>query len=234
MSRWPLIAAAMGCIACAGTSEDAAVRWAPLGASESYAGRALSDWATGWGRWSYAPTRCEYPDRDRDGSHCGDYQDQADPGFYLAGGVPGTVRERCKVPADRAIILPLTAFLTDNAGLPVEGWRSEDELLRNAERVHASMTDLRLTVDGVAVSELEAYGLGPIPFSYQLPPEPNWYSCNGMPGVTGAVEPAFITGYFVVLPPTAAGVHTLEYGGVTYFGNGRAEANAVTTTLTVE
>jgi hypothetical protein len=131
------------------------------------------------------------------------------------------------------LVIPLAARMADNAGVPEADQLSEDELRAYAEQAHASMTDLLLVVDGKPVEDLASYAVHPTRFSYELPPEPNWYSCNQTPGVTGRVEPAFITGYFVVLPPPEPGAHTLEYGGVTRI-DGAPDSSHVRTTFTVQ
>ncbi|MET0390885.1 MAG: hypothetical protein ABW321_33235 [Polyangiales bacterium] len=233
--RWPLPLAAAVLLgpACAADEPRIAQQWSPLSATDMFEGQPLQTWAVAWGRWWYAQTSCELVDRDPDGARCGEHQDPESPVFFLAGGDPGTTRTRCEVPADKAIVVPLAAFLTDNAGAAPSELRTDTELRVHAERVRTSMNQLELSVDGTDVESLENYAIGPTRFAYTLPPEPNWYSCNGVSGVTGHVDPAFIAGYFVVLPRPTAGRHDLVFGGVAHVGEDRAETNHVETTLTV-
>jgi hypothetical protein len=222
-----LFGASLGCSNAAAPSD-----WEPLSASALYAEQPREHWASEWGRWAYAQTDCNFVDQDADGSHCADFQPDESPAFFFAGGPPGSHRTRCAVPHGKALVIPLAAFMTDNAGVPEKQQLSEGALAASAQDVYATMTDLQLVVDGTVYSDLQQYAVKPTRFSYELPQEPNWYSCNGTKGVTGLVEPAYITGYFVVLPAPEPGSHEIEYGGVTYFG-GVADSSHVKTRFTV-
>lgn len=201
----------------AGCDDSAPVTevWLPLSAGEVYAEKGLEQWAIGWARWSFSQTSCVPAfSLDRDGSSCELYQDPQSPVFFLAAGPPTTVRKRCKVPGDKALVVPLMTYSTDNAGRPEAEIKSEPELEAEAAAVKATMSGLRLVVDGREIRDLDGRGVGPTKFSYEVPPAPNWYSCLHRLDFTGSVEPAFITGYFVVLPPAPEGAHVLEYAGI--------------------
>lgn len=231
----PLLASLFGLVACACADPDAApeVVWEPVPSDGRYAGLTHAQWAIEWGRWAYAQTDCNFPDLDSDGSRCGAFQDRDGPAFFFAGGAPGTERTRCRVPADKVIVLPLALYMVDNAGVPDAEQLTESEMIEKAAGVLATMTELSLVIDGVEQGELESFAVEPTRFGNELPPEPNRYSCQNMPGVTGQVDPSVITGYFVVMPEPPPGTHELEYGGVTYFGR-RAIANKVKTRFTVD
>lgn len=238
MIRTKLLSITSVClIGCASASEtEISATWAPLSPVELYAGRDLPAWAVEWGRWVYARTGCELPEQDADGSWCDYDQPEEEPVFFFAAGQPLAVRTKCKVPPGRAIVVPLVAFITDNAGVEPDEHRSDATLRTNAERFSAGVTDLRLVVDGAEQdgSELHAHLIEPTQFSYELPAEPNRYSCRGKPGVTGQVAPAFIAGAFAVLPPPASSqLHTLEYAGLARVDD-RVRASHVKATFEVE
>jgi hypothetical protein len=194
--------------------------WRPLEPGEEYAGRSQEQWAVEWARWSYAQTSCASPVVDADGSLCALYQDPEAPVFFLPTGLLGPIRTRCPVPAGKSILVPILMFTNDNGGVAPDEQLSDDELVRSVTDVKDSMRDLALRVDGEALTGLEQAAVGPTRFGYTVPPEPNWYSCNGMVGVEGPIEPSWLAGYFVLFPPPNAGMHSLEYGGTgTYWGN---------------
>ena len=187
--------------------------WQPLAPDADFADRTLSDWANAWVRWSNAPTDCDVnPAFDVDGSMCDQFQPQDSPVFFLQGGDVDTVRTRCVVPSGKAIFVPLAGFYVDNAGRepPLDDAALEAE----ANIWLESVRDLTLTVDGAAVGGgLDPWVVAPVRGDYELPPEPNVYTCVGLPGVTGRIAPAYAGGAFVVLPPPEPGMHTIEYGG---------------------
>jgi hypothetical protein len=208
--------------------------WRPFPPSEMYEGRRLTEWATEWVRWHYAQTDCSVDTAfDADGSFCDYYQKPESPVFFLDSGMPVTTRTECVIPAGKAIVLPLADDIIDNAGVAVEEQWTEQEMTELITSEMESMRDFMLTVDGVAIDNLSEWSVETTQFDYELPPEPNWYSCNGMPGVTGKVMPAFFNGYFVVLPPPSPGTHTLEYAS-TLTSAGHDYSAHVKTTFTVE
>jgi hypothetical protein len=193
--------------------------WTPVPAHQKYEDKSLSDLAIEWARWSYSNTSCASPDQDQDGSLCDYYQPRGENVFFFAGGSSGTARTKCRVPENKAIVVPLDVYMIDNGGVAESDQLSESEMRSEAERFMGTVADLRLVVDGEEVSDLEQHEVRPTRFAYELPLEPNWYSCNGQPGVTGTVDPAIVAGYFVVMPPPPIGRHTIEYAGVGRLGD---------------
>jgi hypothetical protein len=193
--------------------------WLPLPATDAYEGRTLEEWVVEWARWTYAQTSCEDPFFDDDGSLCALYQDPDGPIFHLAKGVGDPQRTKCRIPSGKAILVPLPNLIGDNAGVAPEDILTEEDLEAVMAGFVLSMRELVLVVDGQPISNLEAYTIGPTRFSYVLPPAPNNYSCSGVDGVEGLVDPSYVAGVFVLLPPPSAGVHSLTYGGTgTLFG----------------
>lgn len=219
------------------TSPRSAAEWQPWEPSAEYSGKSLAEWATELWRWSFSWTSCDVPLYDHDGSTCGAFQDENSPVFFFMPGMAPTHRTRCVVPADKAVLVPLTSYSTDNVGLPHDAERSIEELEDDAETILSTMSDLRLVVDEHEILDLERYVIEPTRYSYDLAPEPNWYTCYGVPGVVGPIDPAVFTGYFVLMPPASVGIHTIEYSGVvhvdTEFGQDQTLANHVISTFMV-
>ena len=195
------------------TTNNATDTWQPLAPDADFADHSLRDWADAWVRWSNAPTDCDLnPAFDVDGSMCNEFQPDDSPVFFLQAGDVNTVRTRCVVPSGKAIFVPLAGFYVDNAGR--EPALDDAALEEEANIWLDSVRDLTLAVDGAAVGGgLEPWTVAVVRSDYELPPEPNVYTCVGLPGVTGRIAPAYIGGAFVVLPPPERGMHTIEYGG---------------------
>jgi hypothetical protein len=206
--------------------------WSPLAADASFEGKSLQDWIVAWARWGYAQTSCDDPAFDKDGSQCGLYQDPDSPVFFLATGDVGTERTLCEVPAGKAILVPLATTSWDNAGTDDADQLSEQQLREQVAGIVDSIVELSLRVDEREVADLSAYVVGPYKFSYTVPPKPNWYTYNGYPSVEGKVDPSFVGGAFVLLPPPTRGRHELHYRGALYVYGMKSE-NSVTMTLTV-
>jgi hypothetical protein len=187
--------------------------WAPLAADQTYEGKTLGEWAIEYGRWSYSQTSCDSPAFDQDGSLCGLYQDPESPVFFFDYSPTERMRTKCRVPAGKAIVVPILTFSYDNAG--VDDPVGEDELRGATKVTLESMRDLKLKVDNRTVRDLAERAFGPIAWDYKLPPAPNWYSCNGTDDVGEmTVNPSFMSGYVAVFPPPDPGIHELQYGGV--------------------
>jgi hypothetical protein len=224
------------------TCESADERsWLPYDETYAFEGKMLDQWVVEWARWEYANTTCDAPDVDEDGFQCGLYQQPDSPVFFFAGGTALTTRTKCVVPAQRALVVPLFAYMTDNTGVPEDSPWSAAELASHAEAVMSTMTDMRLVADGIEIADPPRFAVGPLQYSYEVPPEPNWYSCNDQPGITGTIDPAVVAGYFAVMPPPTPGVHELEYSGVgraysdnTWTGEQLPFSNHVKTTFVVD
>jgi hypothetical protein len=191
--------------------------WAPLTANESFEGKTLAEWGVEYQRWKFSPTSCEMPLFDQDGSQCDLYQPPDGP-FFLDFSPTDRVRTKCRIPAGKAIIVPIMTVSNDNAS--VDPPNSEKQLVDDAVSILDSMRDLALCVDGKSIEDLEDRKIEPTRFAYTLPPAPNYYSCTGRDGVEDrTIEPAFFAGYMAVFPPPAPGVHELQYAGVVTIGS---------------
>ena len=217
--------------ACADSEAPPEEDWKPLEpVVTEFAGKTLEEWGVEWSRWSYAQTSCDAPVIDEDGELCGLYQPEG-PAFFLALGAAGTVRTECRVPRDKALVVPLGIFSSDNAG--VENPVDESQLERAVAEVKNSMREFKLTADGTEITQLEERGFGPTRFSYRVPAAPNWYTCRGQNVADATVEPAFVGGYLAIFPSTPVGMHTLEYGSLRTY-KGSDAVRSVTLTFSVE
>ncbi|HET8938901.1 MAG TPA: hypothetical protein VFN67_35900 [Polyangiales bacterium] len=197
-----------------------------LAPDASYDGRSLRDWAVEYMDWYYSWTSdmCETAENDPDGSNCGFNQPAGSSVFFF-----GTcdfsrkrdtvvMRDKCKVPYGKAIMVPVSFIGDDDASAEDEP-RTPEEISDNVTMIADTMRELRLVGDDQAVDDLSGYKVGPISFSFDVPAAPNWQSCNGYDGVENTtIDPSFVAGYFALYAPPSIGEHHLEYSGVyTYF-----------------
>lgn len=165
-----------------------------------------------WSRWTYAQTSCDSAETDNDGSQCGLYQDEASPVFFLNFAPSRAPRRGCRLPYGKAVFVPIAAFVIDPAG--EDSTLSAQVLEDEADEALESMRDLMLIVDGKPMVVDDTRAVQPIRHSAQLPPVPNFFSCQGIDGYADMLlEPVYVTGYFALLPPPPVGEHTLSYAG---------------------
>ena len=207
--------------------------WGVIEPAVSYSGVSLVDWMVRWAEWAYAQTSCADPFFDGDGSLCGLYQEMDGPVFFFASSESDVSRTECRVPRGKAILLPLTSIQVDNAGVDPSDQLTRSQMVESVTDFVKSARDLVLTIDGVEITGLDKYAVGPSEYSYTLPAEPNWYSCNGYTGVNGTISPSFVGGVFVLVAPPPKGVHTIEYGGTATY-DGSDTAVHIKSTFTVE
>lgn len=184
-----------------------------LAPDELFSGRSLSEWADAWVRWSTAPTNCDQiPAYDEDGSLCALYQDETSPVFIFQTGFADTVRTRCTVPAGKALLVPLMSFFIDNVGRDEP--LSDEALESESLDVFMSVRDLTLSIDGQKQElTLDDWKVFPTRSEYHVPSGTNVYSCAGLDGIAGKIEPSYYGGVFVMFKAPAPGMYTLEYGG---------------------
>lgn len=194
------------------TSDEVNAIWTPLPPNRTYEGKSLAEWAIAWNQWTYAPTSCESAAFDTNGNNCAIHQDPDSPVFFLDFSASDKTRGECKIPSDKAVFVPLIAVNSDNAG--VDPPLSDAELMAVTTEALETMRDVYLRADAMVIPDLGRHALPTTAYSYDLPPEPNWYSCNGRSGIGDMTIPAYLSGYFALFPPPAPGRHRLEYGGV--------------------
>ncbi len=217
-----LSAALAGCGDDKETTDEAPAKAEVLDPAEVHYGKTYSEWNADWYRWIYEAQyddECRLPVIDGTGANC-DVGQSSDV-FFLAGNYaaePGTpvtvVRDDCVAPASKAVFFPLFNTAADNGGVPVEMQLDAEALEASATGFLESVDPEKLVaeVDGEAIPDLGRFKTDVVEFSYELPAEPNFYSCLGATGVTGAVDPSYAAGYYIMLGPLSAGTHEIRFG----------------------
>jgi hypothetical protein len=232
------LGAALGLLACGpddgATSDEPAENLITtalrvLPPDEEFAGKDLEQWAVEFMHWHYSWTsgQCLNAEDDRDGSRCGFNQPKDSPVFFFAScefaRTPEPVVERtlCKVPAGKAIMVPIGFVGDDNGGLDEDEVvvRTPEVLEENVDELHETMRDLTLIADQRPVEDLSRYSIGPKAIEVSVGEAPNRYTCAGFDVENTTVSPSYFAGYFALVAPPSAGKHRLEYSSVySYFG----------------
>jgi len=206
---------------CSGSGNQAATAQV-LDPTQSHYGQTDSEWGALWWQWIYqlqetpSTGNCVIPFQDPTGAHCTDGQSGGGDVFFLAGTAGGTVvRDKCVVPSGKAIFFPILSSSYDNAGVPAAMQLSDAALMAALQSFlnGVSVSSLSAEFDGLPIENLARFETQVTQFSYTLPADPNVYSCEGEPGVTGSVSPSYAAGYYIMLPPPAPGAHVLHFAG---------------------
>lgn len=190
-----------------------------LDPAAAHEGKTYAEWAEAWVQYwtSTAPPECVNPVTDATGESCTLYQDADSPVFFLVGNFGGvTLRDACVVPAGKTLFFPVVNTTGDNAGVPEDMLLSDADLQNFVEASYDAMEpeSLYLKVDGQGIDGLERGGIRSAPYTVDLEPDANLYSCSGVDGVEGEFG-GYLSGYWAMLAPLAAGAHSITFGGKT-------------------
>ena len=185
---------------------------APLDPTGVHYGKSYAEWQSEWYRWFFGAPGSTHPILDATGVHCAVNQNPSSPVFFLGGTVGGKASRKCQIPKGKAIFFPIINAGVDNGGVPPAEVLTEPQLLAAAT---GAMKDAKVTasLDGKDIPDLARYLVPPTRFNYTVPPGDNLYRANGAEGVSGLIEPVFATGFYLLLPPLARGVHQLKFYG---------------------
>ena len=160
-----------------------------LDPAQEHYGKSYSDWNAEWFKWIYEmplDDACDMPLDDSTGEHC--TMAQPDNMFFLAGNLGISekviVRDKCVAPANRPIFFPIMNTVADNGGIPPEQQLPDEQNEASARGVldEVQPNNLTASVDGNDVPDLASFKTDIVEFSYVVPGEPNFYSCQGAPG----------------------------------------------------
>lgn len=221
-------------LACGGSGPSAV---APLDPTQPHYGKTYAEWAAAWVQWVYQwpeTSACPDPVGDPTGGMCMFDQDPDSPVVFLTGDW-GTFVQRtlCSIPAGKAIVLPVIVDFQDNGAVPLANVKTDDELRQSSIAQFQSIEDVQLSIDGQAVAPMAPYAIEAAPYTYTLPPEPNIFTCQGTPGVSGTYS-GYTSGYFVLLPPLSPGAHRIELSASATAGTGAFALHVVYDPLTVQ
>ncbi|CAE6825022.1 hypothetical protein [Paraburkholderia haematera] len=110
-----------------------------------------------------------------------------------------------------SIFLPMFNGTTSLNTPPIQAFTADQ--LKIASAFASDIRDLFCTIDGVSVANIRAYRTTIGPFSFSAPSP--WIFGN-----TGGKGTSVADGYYLLLEPLSAGLHTIHYGGKFVFPAG--------------
>lgn len=137
---------------------------------------------------------------------------QDDPNVFFLSGSVGTYNVDVTVPREKAIFTPIINYINDYPCpdpdfQPEPGQSLEEFLSLGAAAAIDLVEDLAVTLDGVALEDLEDYRFQSGLFYFTGNPElPNCFD----PCVTGTPQPAAADGYYLMFKKMSPGQHTLH------------------------
>jgi hypothetical protein len=165
-------------------------------------GLTYGDWSAKWWQWTSAIPTKDNPTVDETGAKCA--VGQKDPNlWFLAGTGGGEVTRACSIPAGKAILFPVLNVECDYFSPDL---KTESDLRKCAKDDQDKATNLRATVDGVAIPDLKAYRTQSPLFNMTLPKD-------NVIGVSPGTTQAISDGYWIILEPLPPGKHQIHFGG---------------------
>lgn len=195
-------------------------------------GKPIGDWSAEWWKWMVVIPTNQNPQLDLDGSFAAVGQPEGDVFFvgYVPGFTPGTVTRSFRVPEGKYLFLPLMTYEADNVDSCPPCFTIE-ELRGQAAAIVDDPVELHASIDGVEVPDLLQHrAISPV-FSFFYDSPDNFESFAFGHSVTGLIDPAVCDGYWLMIEPLPAGVHTLHFGGT--FRNGTFTPNDIIDHITV-
>jgi hypothetical protein len=167
-------------------------------------GLSYEDWAIKWWQWAYSMTVETSPQLDETGERCREGQGIL-PVFFLADGAGSVVERTCTVPAEKAILIPVSVVACSFAE---QSGTTEEELHTCAEEDESSNPILFLSVDGRQIQQIEKYRVHSRAFNITIPetiPE------NALFGANAGPSHAVSDGYWIILEPLPPGEHEIHF-----------------------
>ena len=180
-------------------------------------GASYGEWSGRWWQWAGSVPAGVNPVTDTTGEHC----DEGQTGhvWFLAGSFGGEVTRECTIPSGQTLLVPLVNFSADNfVCVDPDSNFTFDELRAIAAANIDLVEELALSVDGVALTNLESYRVqSPTPFDITLPPDDVFAPVCG--DSYPRVIPSVADGFYVMLAPLSKGEHTIVlHGAIPAFG----------------
>ncbi|HQY63703.1 MAG TPA: hypothetical protein PK141_20035 [Polyangiaceae bacterium] len=195
------------------TAADASVgAILPLDPAGVHYGKSYAEWQTEWYRWFFGAPGSTHPILDATGVNCAVHQNAASPIFFLGGTTGGKASRKCRIPKGKALFFPILNAGADNGGVPAGEILTEAQLLATLKDPFKDAT-VAASIDGKDIPDLARYLVPVTRFNYTVPPGDSLYTVNGVAGVSGVIDPAFATGYYLLLAPLSPGVHQLKFLG---------------------
>lgn len=176
-------------------------------------GKTYGEWSAEWWKWAYSLPVDGNPLFDETGELAGEGQDG--PVWFLAGvfNESGTATRSAMVPTGKALLFPLINVEWDNHCPPNDPPLDESQLLEIVNQNLDMVTELSCEVDGASIPDLFSYRVTSPSFDVTFP-DNNLFQLFGCSGIAAGTYSGFVSGgYYVMLAPMPAGLHTIHFGG---------------------
>ena len=136
-----------------------------------------------------------------------------DNGVVFLAGIGGGATFEITIPAGTALFFPV--LNAECSVLEPEPFHGDNEAeLRACANGHIDNTSGRFAViDGVPVSNVDAYRVESPLFEFGPLPEDNLFEFFGLDAPAGTTSPAVDAGVYLLLAPLRPGLHTVQFGG---------------------
>lgn len=176
-------------------------------------GMSYGEWGAAWWQWVDSQPADVNPLTDETGEHCG--QGQSGSVWFLAGAPGfGEFERACTIPTGRAIFFPVYNWLLGAGVFDCEpttpGVECDVQELMDFAAVQTELAEnegasLEVWIDGEPVEDVLGHrAASPEAFALTLPDD----NIVGVP--SGTYYPNVSDGYWLFLPPPAAGEHIIE------------------------
>jgi hypothetical protein len=163
-------------------------------------GLSYEDWTIKWWQWLLSMPIEINPMMDNTGERCEEGQGSL-PVFFLAGAGGAVVERTCTVPAEKAILVPVS---TVECSFAEQSGTNEQELHTCAEEDQSSNPILSLSVDGRQIQQIEKYRVHSRTFNATFPE-------NAIFGAKAGPSLAVSDGYWIILEPLPPGEHEIFF-----------------------
>jgi hypothetical protein len=174
-------------------------------------GKSYGEWGAEWWKWAYAAPFAQNPIGDPNGDF-GSLR-QSGSVWFLAGTFGATAERTITIPVGKMIFFPIVNIFNDYPCPepppfePAPGQTLEQFLTEGAMWYINHVTDMSVTVDGVALNNLWNYrGTSPLT---TFTADPSWVALD--PCVTGTPQFGVSDGYWIMLAPLPAGQHIIRF-----------------------
>ena len=163
-------------------------------------GISYEDWTIKWWQWLLSIPVQLSPMEDNTGERC--QEGQGNLTVFFLSGSGGSVAERtCTIPAEKAILVPVSAV---ECSFAEQSGTNEQELHTCAEEDQSSNPILFASVDGREIQQLEKYRIHSRAFNVTFPE-------NAIFGAKAGPSLAVSDGYWIILEPLPPGQHEIQF-----------------------
>jgi hypothetical protein len=166
-------------------------------------GLGYGQWSVKWWQWSLGIPMADNPAGDETGEKCAQAQNNPNV-WFLAGTFGGPVTRSCVIPQGKAILLPVVN--NECSYLEFPAYKTEAELTKCASSLIDKASNLKVTIDGVNIPDLNKYRFQSSLYNFTMP-------SDNVLGLAPGTTDSSANGYWIMLKPLTKGTHTIKFGG---------------------